>query len=744
MLLDRTRTRFDDAEIRVDGREKVSGRTAYTADVSRPDMLWVAFARSPYAHARILSIDAKAARAMPGVAAVITADDIGRRRFGRRLFDYPVLAFDRVLFVGERVAAVAAETEEAAAEAARMIDVAYEELEPILDTGAALADGAPILHPDKSAYHYAGDGYPEQAHPNLQGSVTLHKGHVDLEPLFATAYRVYEHVFATPRQHHGYIEPHATLVWIDDDGTVRVHSPCKSPYQLRDRLAIVAELPPERIVVEPIAIGGDFGGKGLTVDEFACYFLARATRRPVKHVCTYIDELGAMNVRHASRVTLRTGVDRDGTFLVHRADVDYDGGAYAAGKPGPTLVPGGDLGFASVAYHIDNVHIDVRTIYTNTVPGGNMRSPADVQTLFAWESHVDLIARDLGLDPIDVRLRNAVNIGDTALTGEAMHEPRAREVLQALKTAVRKRPALAPNRGRGVAFACRHTGGGTTSLDLRLMHDGAIEILTGVPDQGSGSATVIRRVIAAELGIAGERISIRHGSTYDARTDPGAGASRVTRIVGGAALDAARTLRAKMERASGLRLRDGAFVVEDSEHVEFFEDVAARCCADEPLVVVGRFGTHDSMDHQGDFSCSAFAIDVAVDPQTGAVRIVDALFVVDVATIINPIAHQGQIEGGFVYGVGGALMEELPLDGGKITTLSLGEYKLPTIADLPPLTTLHVGAAAASGPFGAKMAGELSNSGVAPAIANAVAAAVGARLYTFPITAERVFDAMHA
>lgn len=735
------RERFAEPEYRVEGRLKVSGAAAYTADLARPGMLWAAFATSPYPHARITSIDTRAAKAVPGVHAVLTGAEIGPRRFGRRLFDWPVLAYEKVRFVGEYVAAVAAETREAAEEAARAIEVEYDELPPVFDLDDALAADAPVLHENADDYRFDGVR-PQRAHPNQQGGRALAKGEPDLEPLFAAAHRVYEHTFTTPRHHPGYIEPHATLVWIEGE-TVHVQSPCKSPFRLREQLAEVSGLPAEQFVVEASYIGGDFGGKGLVVDEFACYFLARATGRPIKSVMSYVTELQSAGVRHAARIRLRTGVDEEGRFLVHHAAVDYDGGAYAAGKPGPWLIPG--QGFATVGYQVPSARIDVRVIYTNTVPAGHVRAPADVQTLFAWEQHVDLIAADLRIDPLALRIRNAMRDGDTAVTGEAVRDPAALAVLRTLERESAWGSPLAPGRGRGIGFACRHTGGGKTSLIFRLRADGTIDVVTGVPDQGAGSATVIARVAGAELSIDPARFAIRRGNTLEAPEDPGAGASRVTHIVGGAARDAAKQLRERLERETGLRLIEDRFVDEDNGTSESFEAVVARVCASEPIEIVGTFdGTHADGSHPADYSFSAYCVEVEVDRETGAFRLVDVLFVVDVGTIVNPIAHQGQIAGGFVFGVGNAIMEELPVEDGKVVALSFAEYKLPTIADLPPLRTVHVESAHAGGPFGAKMAGELSNTAIAPAIANAIASAVGVRVNALPITAERVYTALIA
>ena len=722
---------FADPEIRVEGREKVSGKAQYTADVVKPNMLWAAFAVSPLPHARILSIDTSAAKAYPGVRAVLTGAEIGDRRFGRHLHDWPVLAYQKVRFIGERVAAVAAETKDAAEAAARLIDVEYEELPAVFVGSEALREDAPILHEDASAYVFASGKRPPVEHPNIQGHVTHRKGATDLEPLFAAAYRVFEHTFTTPRQHHGYIEPRACLVQVEPDGVVRVYSPCKSPFRLRQQMSIVSGVPTEKIIVEPTYIGGDFGGKGLVIDEFACYFLAKATGRPVKAVMSYADELQGTNCRHPAEIRLRTGVDKDGKFLVHHGEVIYNGGAYAATKPGRDLIPG-QVGWGTVGYRVPNVLLDVRSVYTNTTPSGHMRAPADVQTFFAWEVHVDIIARELGIDPLELRLRNVMQDGDTALTGEPMREPKGREVLEALRRETDWGKPCPPGRGRGVAFVCRHTGGGKTSLNVRLLPSGRIDVLYGTPDQGSGSATVIRRILAAELGIDPERISVRRGATDEAPNDPGAGASRVTHIVGRATLDAVAKLRPMIENA-----RKSAD--------EPFEAIAARLCAGGPVTVNGAYnGEHHGADHPADYSFSAFAVEVEVDRETGAVRLLDATLSVEVGAIINPVAHRGQIEGGFVYGFGSAFFEQLPDVDGKLVALSLGEYKLPTQADVPPLRTIHVKAGVANGPYGAKMAGELSNSGLAPAVANALYDAVGVRLYTFPITAERVYEALHA
>ncbi len=714
---------FATDEVRVEGRAKVSGRTAYTADVRLPGMLWAAFTTSPLAHATILRIDTAAARRVPGVRAVLTSADLGPgKRSGRRLQDLPLLAYDRVRFAGDRVAAVAAETREAAEEAARLVEVEYAELPAVFDPFAALAPGAPVLHPEYDSYTYLGAHYhtyaqggavPPHAHPNEQGAAHVAFGDADLEPIFARAHRVFEHRFETPRQHAGYIEPHATVVWIDGAGIVHVYTCNKQPFNVRTWMAGVTGVPRERIVVESTAIGGDFGGKGHTIDEYVCYYLAAATGRPVKHVYTYVEELQTSSVRHKVYLTLKTAVDADGTFLAHTSDVVYDGGAYAAGKPGPKLLPGA-IGYATIAYRVPHVRLSMRSIYTNTIPGGHVRAPSDPQVTFAWEAHVDAIAAGLGVDPLQLRLRNVVRDGEVALNGETVLESQGPAVLAALQRELEAKPAP-PGRAWGVAMSCRHGGAGKTAVSATLRADGSIEVVSGVPDVGCGAYTVAQRVFAATLGVELERVTVRGGSTGEAQPDPGSGGSRVTYLVGNAARVAAQALAAEIARG-----------------------------ATAPIHVVGEWdGTRPENAHPMEYSFTAFGFDVAVDRATGTLTVHDAVLVADVGRIVNPLGHQGQLDGGFIAGFGLATMEEMPLgENGKPLTLSLGEYKVPCIKDIPPLRTVRVPARSGAGPYAAKMAGELGNCAVAPAIVNAVANAVGVRLNEYPVTAERIYAAL--
>ncbi|HVR89298.1 MAG TPA: xanthine dehydrogenase family protein molybdopterin-binding subunit [Candidatus Limnocylindria bacterium] len=699
----------------VDGRAKTTGGARYTADIEMPGALETAYARSPYPHARITRIDVSRAKALAGVRAVLIGADLRPARLGRRLQDWPVLCWDRVLFAGDRVAAVAADTGSIAEQAARLIDVDYAELPAILDMADAVTDDAPVLHPESSEYRFleGRGGRPAVPHPNFQGHVIASFG--DVDAAFATAARVFEHEFSTPRIHQAALEPHAAVLWIDA-GTVHVSSTNKAPFNLRTQLAATLGLEPERIVVDNGTIGGDFGGKGLSVDEFVLYYLARATGRPVRAITRYADELVALNPRHASRIRLRTGVDAEGRIVAHEAHTLFDGGAYAAGKPTPRLIVEGGLTTLE-GYRVPASRLECGTVYTNQVPGGHMRAPGQPQNVFASESHLDLIARECGIAPLELRRRNAVRRGDPTTAGLPWHGPELLPLLDRAAAEAGFATPKAAGRGRGLALGIRHVGHGTTTIQLRLERDGRIEALTGVGDQGGGQHTLIQRIVAASLDVAPDRVRVRRLST-EGPSDPGIGGSRVTPVHGGAALAAAEALRTRL---GGKSVAEAAAALAEGETIDVLT-------------------THEAS--AADHSACAYALEVEVDRDTGAVRIVDAVLVADVGQVINPVALRGQLEGGFVYGLGMAVMEDLALADGRVQAANLGDYKLPTIADVPPLRIVLQGDEHGSGPFGSRSAGELANPGVPAAVANAVMDACGARVFTLPITAERVWRAL--
>jgi CO/xanthine dehydrogenase Mo-binding subunit len=679
--------------------------------------LHAVFLGSPYAHARIAHVDTSLAGKVPGVRAVLVGADMRGKRLGRRLMDWPVLAWDRVRFVGDRVAAVAAETREAAEEAVAGIAVEYEELPAVFDPQAALAADATVLHPDAAEYLYREGTRPAVPHPNVQGYARHEHGEVDAG--FARAAHVLEHEFDTARVHHGYLEPRSALAWWEGDN-VHLVTTNKSPFALRAQLSTALGIPAERIVVDAGTIGGDFGGKGLSVEEFTLVELARRTVRPVRFALRYADELTTVNTRHAARIRLRTGFDADGRILAHEARVVLDGGAYAAAKPVASLIPGEALATLG-GYRVPAARVEALTVYTNTVPAGHMRAPGQPQNSFAAESHLDLAARAMGLDAFELRLRNALREGELDVHGVRCGPSEVARVLERLREKGAADPAR-PGLGRGFALGVRHVGRGTATIALRVLGDGRVEALTAVADQGGGAHTMLQRVVATTLGVAAERVLVRRGTTAETEEDPGVGGSRVTPVHGGAAHEAALALLKRLGARPGAEFEHAA-----ADAVRGGESVEA-------------VGTRTAARQEG-FTAYAYAVDVAVDRETGAISPRRIVLVADVGTVINPVAVRGQLAGGVAFGLGQALMEELRVEEGRVVTASLGEYKLPTIADVPPLEIELLTDAPGPGPFGAKSVGELANPGVGPAIANAVHAAAGARVMSLPLTPEKVLAA---
>jgi CO/xanthine dehydrogenase Mo-binding subunit len=683
------------------------------------------------------------------VECVLTGQDIGNVCVGRRLLDWPALARDRVRIIGDRIAAVAAETREIAEQAAKLVRVEYEDL-PVVTLENALSDDAPILHPEIDSYKFLGNKRPQTPHPNIHGYARVEKSETgeSIEDVFKRADHVFEHTFSTAREFQGFLEPRACVVWIEEGERVRIINTNKSPAAVRQQLAAALELPESQIVIDSTFIGGDFGGKGLSIDEFTCFFLARATGRPIKAVMNYADELQASNSRHAAVMHLRTAVDRDGKFLAHECEAIIDGGAYAAGKVGPTLIV--PVHNTLSGYHVPVTRLEAKAVYTNSIPGGSMRAPGDPQSMFASESHVDMIAKELGIDPIELRRRNALRDGEASVTGERVHRARAVEVLDALERESNWHSPLPAGHGRGVSLGVRHIGAGATSIVMRLVEGGEVEVITGVADQGGGAHTVLRRVAAAVMSVDPRRVVIRMVDTSGPAPDPGVGGQRITHIIGRAAQAGATEMKARLEElaaeamgwpAGEVRLEDDRFVTSDTS--ASFDDVAERIAKGPPVEVQGAYDGNHKPGEPGEFEFAGYVVQAAVDPETGTVSIDNVLLVADVGTIINPLAHQGQLEGGLMFGIGAALIEELGVQDGRITTPNLGDYKLPCALDTPPFKTVLLRDPTGPGPLGAKAAGELTNTSVAPAVANAVAAACGARITHIPLTAERVLEALH-
>lgn len=710
---------------RLDGIGKVSGEARYSGDVTLPGLAWGKALRSPLPHARIVRIDTSRAKALAGVLAVLTARDLPDILVGRRMFDMPVLARDRVRFIGEKVAVVAAIDADIAEEALALIDVEYEDLPAVFDPVEAIQSGAPILHENPAAYEGA---LPERPHPNVQSVLRFKLG--DVEAGFREADRIFEHTFRTQLDHQGYLEPHAGVVAIDEWGRVQVWASNKMPFRLKELLSHALRLPPEQIRVNLTPIGGDFGGKGSLMDLPLAYHLARVTGRPVKMLMRYAEELMAGNPRHPSVITMRTGVSKDGRIVARRVKALFNSGAYAAFKPAPSVNLGG-TGMGAGVYRIPNLLIESFCVYSNNIPCGHARSPGEPQMVFAGESHMDMIARELALDPADLRRRNLLRDGDHLANGHHLEHVRASDTLEAaLKASHYAEPKPGPWIGRGMAMTHRHIGVGFTNARVRLETSGTVTLSIALPDTGTGAHLVLRQVVAEVLGLAIGEVEIEIANTDDFTADSGVGGSRVTHTGGRAAFHAAETLKEQIQ-------------TEASKHglpVSARAEIARAAAKDGRTLEASHF--YDAKAHGAVTSFTAQVAEVAVDPATGQVTVRHFTTAHDVGTIINPIGHQGQIEGGLIQGLGFALIEEMKTEEGRISTLSLGDFKLPTIQDIPPLTTVILQDPVGPGPFNAKAIGEGSISAVAPAVANAVADACGVRILDLPITAEKVYFAL--
>jgi CO/xanthine dehydrogenase Mo-binding subunit len=730
---------------RFDGYSKVTGENRYTADLNFPGMIWGRCLRSPLAHARILRIDVSRAKKLKGVTAVLTAADIPDRLVGRRLKDMPVLARDRVRFIGERIAVVGAETPEIAEDALACIEVEYEELKAVYSPLDAMASDAPILHEDLMSYENLWLPLPDL--PNVHSHMQMKLG--ECEKGFAESDFIFEQTFTTQRVHHGYLEPHVVIVRVDESGRFLVSSPSKGPYATREQLAEWMGIEQAKIAFQLNPIGGDFGGKGSLMDIPLCCYLAQSTGRPVKMLMSYSEELTAATPRHPSTVTIKTGVKKDGRLWARKVEALFNSGAYAAIKNNVNInLPGARSGAG--AYKIPHVSIDALSVYTNCVPSGIMRAPGEAQMIFAVESHMDHMARELGIDPYEFRLRNVLDRESSLSGGLRLTNDKGKELLEKVRAQFKWNHAGPKKRyvGRGLALCVRQVGPGESNVEIGIKDDGRVYILTTIPDTGTGSHTIFRQIVGDALGTGAKNIDVVLGTTDSFVTDHMIGGSRVTYLAGQAVLSAALRLRDRLsdvaaERfhcpAASIRVSQGIVSGPNQNKISFSTLAVEAAAVGMPLRQSGNFAASERAE---DVSFFAQAVEVEVDPETGRVRVLKILSAHDVGTIINPLSHQGQIDGGVIQGLGFALLENLSEEEGKITATNLGEYKMPSAADIPDHRTVFVHDRKGPGPFQSKPIGENGILPTAPAIANAVYDAIGVQITELPITAEKIYFAM--
>jgi carbon-monoxide dehydrogenase large subunit len=729
---------------RIEGADKVSGKTRYAADLPFRGALTAKILRSPLAHARIVGLDDSKAQKMRGVRAIISGGDIGPVYVGLRMKDMPLLATDRVRYVGEPVAAVAADTDEIAEEALSLIDVKYEELPYVIDPMKAIEPGAPVLHENPAGYRNAPEREIEL--PNVQSYGKWTNG--DVEAGFKKAARIFEHTFRTPLGFHGYIEPHACTVQIHDDGRVEIWASNKAPFTLRDRFARDLNLDPAKVNVHILPVGGDFGGKTSVAEAPVCYFLAQRTGKPVRMVLDYNEELTAVSHRHPAVITLRTGVDAEGKLCALQARAVFSGGGYAALKANAEVTVQGPRRVASY-YRIPAIQVETLCAYTNQVPCTQTRTPGSPQTTFAMESQIDIIARELGVDPVEFRQKNLLRAGDSTPFGQKLQGIVVQETVnKALDVAGFNKPK-SKNTGRGIAVYERPSGAGKSGAAITVESKGSVTVNLGVPDVGPGIHTVVQQIVSEVLDLPRERVHIRVEDTDRSPYDSGTGGSKSTNSVGTAAYQAVTEIKEKILVLAAERLgckpenitaQNGRYLAPGSKPVSFAEIM--RLAVEQNRAPIEHLSVYEPA-RAPITSFAAQVAEVEVDPVTGQVIVKKLTTVHDSGTVLNHLSYQGQIDGGVVTGLGFALMEDNSLIDGKMAVANLGEFKMATAADVPKLTTVLMESPTGPSPFQGKAIAEIPNVPTAAAIANAIHDAVGVRLYDLPLTSEKVYQALH-
>ena len=752
---------------RIDAVPKVNGGAAYTDDLQLAGLLEADLLISPYAYARILSIDVSAARRLPGVAVVLTGDDVAGL-YGNTIRDRPILAQGVVRFIGESVAAVAAVSREVARAAIDLIRVEYEQLAPVLNLDAALAEDAPVLHANLGQYfRTSGDNFPLPG-TNICSHFKIRKG--DIVRGFAAADHVFEDTYEVPRNHHACLETHSVIAQYDGEGGLRLWCANQSPYVLQRTLCELLKLPMNKVQVSAPTLGGGFGSKIYPGIEPLAVMLARqAGRKPVRLSLEREQDFRSSVTNHGARITVKTGVQRDGTLVARHVISHWDTGAYA--DCGPLVAR--NSGFTSAGpYRIPHVFVDAYAVYTNTPVASAFRGYGTPHVMWAYESHMDRIAAELGIDPLEFRLKNVIRDGDLSHTGEQMVAVGVGECLRQVAAAVGWQPGRTPakidlgdGRYRSLGLACGWKGSMrnfATQATVRMVEDGSVEVNCSNVDMGQGSSTILAQIAAQELGVALDKVTVRRPDTFITPFDRTTSASRGTFHAGRAVLLAARDawaqlarLAAKVFRSDPEEVTAQAGSVENSRTGQTFSfaQIIGKAVLGG-VNVIGQGSSYmeggtglDAETGQGANPTSfwmyaANIADVEVDTRTGKVRIHKIFGAADVGHAINRENCRQQIQGGIAMGLGIAMTEEMQFEDGAVANPNLHDYRLPTCPDVPRIVPIIVEVPHPDGPYGAKGLGEMPVGPVAPAIANAIARSTGVRIKSTPMTPERVFMAL--
>jgi CO/xanthine dehydrogenase Mo-binding subunit len=755
----------------VGGLAKVTGAVNYAPDLVFPRMLYAKALRSPYAHADLLRVDTAKAEKLSGVVAVVTRDDLGGLNplFGPVVDDQPVVATDRVRHVGEVVALVAAESRQIAEEALDLIEVDYRELPAVFDLLEAAKPGAPVLHAQRN--ETSAGVHREEFNFQLGGNVcsVYHVEDGDIKKGFAASDEIFENSYTLPPVQHGHIEPHAATAYWEAGGKLVIHSATQNPSGVQEQLAQIFKLPENQVRVIVPPLGGGYGGKTHARIEPALALLARKARRPVQWVLTR-DEVFLTGRRYGAVVKIKTGVKRDGRLVAREVEAFYEIGAYALN--GPVNAKTGCY-VSCGPYNIPHRSLTTYSVYTNLPPTGPFRGVGVSHVCWAYESEMDDIARRLKIDPLDLRLKHLVQEGDVFVTGEKLVSVGVTDCLRRAAEAIgwtgkeEQTPAPEGNkvaRGKGLAVAIKSTTTPTTSsAAVRLNADGSAVLLTSSVDMGQGALTSLAQIVAEELGVPFEKVTVSLPDTDMTPYDKSTSSSRTTFHMGQAAQKAAREIRRQLLEVAAKQLEARV------EDLELSEGAAwVRGVPDKRMSVVkifqSRFGSSvGSMfggycfksegglnPKTGKGKAAAFwffsacGVEVEVDIETGKVRVLRAATAVDAGKAIHPRQCDLQNEGSMLSGMGSALFEEMAYDNGQPLNSNFLEYMLPSLEDHPQdFRSLIVETPHPEGPYGAKGVGEAALPPVAPAIGNAIANALGGiRIRDLPVKAHKIIAAL--
>jgi CO/xanthine dehydrogenase Mo-binding subunit/aerobic-type carbon monoxide dehydrogenase small subunit (CoxS/CutS family) len=740
------------------GPQVVRGEARYTFDVTMEGLLHIKMLRSPHPHANIRSIDKTAALAVPGVHTVLTYEDVPEALFSTARHEHDEMdpndtrVLDNVArFIGQKLAAVIAETEAAAEEGCRRLKVDYEILPAVVDPEQAIAPGAPVIHPDKTPEHRV-----TRAHSNVVAET--HGEFGDVAAALAGAAVSYEGTFTTQRVQHGHLETHGGMAWVDDHGVLNVRSSTQTPFLTRRALADIFGLVPDKVRVFCERVGGGFGGKQEMFVEDILALAALKTGRPVKLELTREEQFIATSTRHPMRIKVKAGADRDGQLTALQLDVLSNTGAYG-NHAGPVLFHACSESLS--VYNCPNKKVDAVVAYTNTVPAGAFRGYGLPQALFAVEAAIDELAKGLGISPYDFRRRNAVKPGDPMVS--PVGRPHTDVIYgsygldQCLDLVERAMQAPAPKHelsddwltGESIALTMIDTvppGGHIADARISLREDGTFELVVGTAEFGNGTSTVHRQIAASALATTVENIRLLQSDTAHGGHDTGAYGSAGTFVAGSATAAAAQNL-AKLLKTSAATGGDDPengtlandAVVFGQRHVSYHELAKALSAKGQSLTANGTSaGTPRSVA----FNVQGFR--VAVNKATGEIRILKSVQAADAGRVANPMQLRGQIEGGVAQSLGATLYEEMVIDeGGRVVNPKFRDYHLPSFADIPRTEVYFADTSDTLGPMGAKSMSESPYNPVAAALGNALASATGIRFTTVPFKPDRLFPLLH-